>query len=155
MYVFLGSSIGNFDKDDARLFIEEVRHCMQPGDTLLIGVDRVKDEQVLHAAYNDSQGITEQFNLNVLSVLNEQLGGNFDADQFRHQAIYNNDDQRIEMYLVAEQAQRVHLQSMNEELQFNKEEKILTEISQKYTSSGHRRSAHRCWLIYPETYRIK
>lgn len=136
MYVFLGSSIGNFDKGDARRFIEEVRHCMKPGDTLLIGVDRVKDEQVLHAAYNDAQGITEQFNLNVLSVLNEQLDGDFDAGSFRHQAIYNDNDQRIEMYLVAEKEQRVRLHSMNEELNFQKEEKILTEISQKYTHQG-------------------
>ena len=136
MYVFLGSSIGNFDKVDARRFIAEVRHCMKPGDTLLIGVDRVKDERVLHAAYNDAQGITAQFNLNVLSVLNEQLDGNFDRNLFRHQAIYNDDKQRIEMYLVAERAHSVQLKSLSEELYFHKDEKILTEISQKYTHQG-------------------
>ena len=136
MYVFLGSSIGNFDKPDAQRFIAEVRHCMQPGDTLLLGVDRVKDKQVLHAAYNDASGITEQFNLNVLSVLNEQLDGDFDTGLFRHQAIYNGDDQRIEMYLIAEQEHSIQLHSINEELHFHKGEKILTEISQKYTHQG-------------------
>ncbi|MCW8956481.1 MAG: L-histidine N(alpha)-methyltransferase, partial [Gammaproteobacteria bacterium] len=94
---------------------------------------RVKDEQVLQAAYNDAQGITGQFNLNVLSVLNEQLDGDFDTELFRHQAIYNSDKQRIEMYLIAEQAHSIQLHSLNEELYLHKDEKILTEISQKYT----------------------
>lgn len=136
MYVFLGSSIGNFDQQEAQQFMAEVHQCMQPGDTLLLGVDRVKDKQVLHAAYNDAQGITEQFNLNVLSVLNEKLDANFESNLFRHQAIYNAGKQRIEMYLRAEQAHSIQLQSLNEELYFHKDEKILTEISQKYTHQG-------------------
>jgi len=70
MYVFLGSSIGNFTREEAQVFMREVRACMQPGDTLLLGVDRVKDPAVLHRAYNDAQGMTAQFNLNLLQVLN-------------------------------------------------------------------------------------
>ena len=109
---------------------------MKPGDCLLLGVDRVKDEDVLHAAYNDAQGITEQFNLNVLQVLNRQLQGDFDQQKFRHRAIYNADDRRIEMYLVSEQQQTVRLHGIDEKLHLQKHEAILTEVSHKYTQQG-------------------
>ena len=136
MYVFLGSSIGNFDEQEAGEFIAEVVACMKPGDTLLLGVDRVKDEQVLHAAYNDAQGITDQFNLNVLQVLNRQLQGDFDLGKFRHKAVYNARDRRIEMYLVSQQQQTVHLESIHETLHLMPHETILTEVSHKYSRQG-------------------
>ena len=133
MYVFLGSSIGNFSRPEASAFIDEVVACMKPGDSLLLGVDRVKDEQVLHAAYNDAQGITAAFNLNVLEVLNRELQGNFDQHKFCHQAVYNSADCRIEMYLVSQQSQTVQLQAIDEQLQLQQDETILTEVSHKYT----------------------
>ena len=139
MYVFLGSSIGNFTEPEAQAFIGEVVACMRPGDSLLLGVDRVKDHDVLHAAYNDAQGITEQFNLNVLQVLNNQLQGNFEQEKFRHEAVYNADDQRIEMYLISQQEQTVQLDAIEEQLHLSAHEPILTEVSHKYTRAGAER----------------
>lgn len=136
LYVFLGSSIGNFSQQEAHEFVAEVVDCMKPGDFLLLGVDRVKDEQVLHAAYNDAEGITGQFNLNVLNVLNRKLKGNFSVDRFRHRALYNSEDSRIEMYLVSEHEQTVTLQALDEHMQLSKHEAILTEVSHKYTRQG-------------------
>jgi L-histidine Nalpha-methyltransferase len=133
MYVFLGSSIGNFESDKAMEFITEVGTCMRTGDTLLIGVDRVKDHDVLHAAYNDEQGVTQAFNLNLLQVLNDNLDANFDKTKFRHEALYNREKKRIEMYLVSEQSQTVHLKSMDEKVDLEKDERILTELSHKYS----------------------
>ena len=136
LYVFLGSSIGNFSELEAQRFVNEVAECMQPGDSLLLGVDRVKDEQVLHAAYNDAQGVTGQFNLNLLQVLNRELKGDFDVDCFSHQAVYNSDRRRIEMYLISEQAQTVQLDALEEQLHLQAQESILTEVSHKYTRDG-------------------
>lgn len=136
MYVFLGSSIGNFSRSEARDFMDEVVQCMKPGDSILLGIDRVKDEGVLRAAYNDSQGITGQFNLNVLSVLNRKLRGDFVLDNFRHQAVYNSEASRIEMYLVSQRDQEVHLRALDEKLHLSEQESILTECSHKYTHQG-------------------
>ncbi len=133
LYVFLGSSIGNFSKQDAADFVNEVSHCMYSGDTLLLGIDRVKDEEILHRAYNDNAGVTSQFNLNVLNVLNSELQADFDLQKFEHSALYNSDQQRIEMYLVSRQGQDVNLDLMGETLSFERGEKILTEVSHKYT----------------------
>ncbi len=133
MYVFLGSSIGNFSKQEASRFIQEVSDCMYSGDTLLIGVDRVKEHDVLHRAYNDGDGITSEFNLNLLNVLNQQLGANFDPDKFNHKAVYNSGRQRIEMYLVSTQGQAVEFAELGETLSLSRGEAILTEVSHKYS----------------------
>lgn len=136
LFVFLGSTIGNFERDDALQFIKELSLVMSEGDYLLIGVDRVKEDGVLNAAYNDSQGITAEFNLNVLRVLNKELNANFNLDKFTHSASFNTDESRIEMRLVANSAQKVHINDLNESLTFNQGDDILTEISQKYTYRG-------------------
>ena len=133
LYVFLGSSIGNFELADAERFIAEVSSCMRKGDTLLIGVDRIKDDEILQAAYNDEQGITGAFNLNLLQVLNDNLDANFDKSQFRHEALYNREKKRIEMYLVSERSQVVNLKSMDETISLLEDERILTELSHKYS----------------------
>jgi len=133
MYVFLGSSIGNFSKQEAKEFIAEVANCMCSGDTLLLGVDRVKQEEVLHQAYNDKQGITGEFNLNLLNVLNSRLDANFDLDKFKHKAVYNPDKQRVEMYLVSQKGQQIDLDTLGESIELDDGEKILTEVSHKYT----------------------
>jgi len=133
LYVFLGSSIGNFSLPEAQSFIEEVTDCMRSGDTLLLGIDRVKEEHILHKAYNDEQGITGEFNLNLLNVLNSRLDANFDLDKFTHKAIYNPDQQRVEMYLISQQGQQVELDTLGETIELTKGEEILTEVSHKYT----------------------
>jgi len=133
LYVFLGSSIGNFNLQQANEFVEEVAACMLPGDSFLLGVDRVKSTQVLHQAYNDENGLTGEFNLNLLNVLNDRLDADFDLNKFKHKAIYNEVQQRIEMYLVSESIQTVNLSVLDESINLNKDEEILTEISHKYT----------------------
>ena len=133
LYVFLGSSIGNFNLQQANDFIAEVTTCMQPGDSFLLGVDRVKSTQVLHQAYNDEKGVTGEFNLNLLNVLNHRLDADFDLTKFKHKAIYNEVQQRIEMYLVSESSQAVMLDGLDESIYLNKDEEILTEVSHKYT----------------------
>ncbi|HIF51929.1 MAG TPA: L-histidine N(alpha)-methyltransferase [Thiotrichaceae bacterium] len=136
LYVFLGSTIGNFERHEATAFIQELYKVMRVGDHFLIGVDRVKENDVLHAAYNDAQGITAEFNLNVLHVLNRELHANFDIDEFTHSATFNTDEERIEMRLISNSAQKVQLNKLNESIHFEEGEHIVTEISQKYTHSG-------------------
>lgn len=136
LYVFLGSSIGNFTETEAVDFLKEVRLHMTTGDTLLLGIDRVKDKTVLEAAYNDKQGVTAEFNLNVLSVLNNETKANFDIEQFSHQAVFNEDKSQIEMYLHSSSDQTIRFPSLDQELKLHEGEKILTEISRKYSLAG-------------------
>lgn len=133
LFVFLGSTIGNFEPDAARCFIAEIAGCMQSGDALLLGADRVKDINVLEAAYNDSEGITAAFNLNVLNVLNRELGAHFSAESFEHRAIYNKDKQRIEMQLVSRINQCIRIEHLDAEINLGAGESILTEVSHKFT----------------------
>jgi len=139
LYVFLGSSIGNFTETEAIEFLKEVRQHMATGDSLLLGIDRLKDVQVLEAAYNDAEGITAAFNLNVLSVLNNELGADFNSDQFTHQALFNTEKSQIEMYLKSDTDQTINFSEINEELHIKGGEKILTEISRKYSFDGIKR----------------
>lgn len=136
LYVFLGSSIGNFTETEAVDFLKEVRLHMTTGDTLLLGIDRVKDKTVLEAAYNDKQGVTAEFNLNVLSVLNNETKANFDIEQFSHQAVFNEDKSQIEMYLHSSSDQTIRFPSLDQELKLHEGDKILTEISRKYSLAG-------------------
>lgn len=136
LYVFLGSTIGNFEQQEAQEFISELYDVMKQGDFLLLGVDRVKENDVLHAAYNDAQGITAEFNLNVLNVLNRELGANFDVDAFTHKATFDEEKERIEMHLTSKTTQEVKIKHLDKTIEFNKDESILTEISQKYTYTG-------------------
>lgn len=136
LYVFLGSSIGNFTELEAVYFLKEIRQHMISGDTLLLGIDRIKDKEVLESAYNDNQGVTAEFNLNVLSVLNNEVGANFNLSQFNHQAIFNETESQIEMYLQSLSDQTINFSSLDEELYLQDGEKILTEISRKYSLAG-------------------
>jgi L-histidine N-alpha-methyltransferase len=136
LYVFLGSTIGNFEQHEALKFLNELYDVMKVGDFLLLGVDRVKNNDVLNAAYNDAQGITAKFNLNVLSVLNRELGANFDTDAFTHSAYFDEQKERIEMHLTSKTKQHVKIKELDKTIQFEKDESILTEISQKYTYTG-------------------
>ncbi len=136
LFVFLGSTIGNFTPVEAADFVCELHSVMQAGDYFLLGADRVKDSAVLDAAYNDAEGITAQFNLNVLRVLNNKLGANFDLDNFSHAAAFDEEKSRIEMYLRAEKRQHVYIAALDAGIELDEGEKILTEISCKFSFEG-------------------
>jgi uncharacterized SAM-dependent methyltransferase len=104
-----GSTIGNFTPQEAHEFLCRVADLCGEGGGLLIGVDLKKDKHILEAAYNDAQGVTAAFNLNVLHRINQELGGDFQLDQFQHCAIYNEAEGRIEMHLVSQREQVVHV----------------------------------------------
>jgi len=146
LFVFLGSTIGNFTPDEAEKFIREIKHCMKPGDYLLLGADRIKDTEILDAAYNDAKGVTAEFNLNVLRVLNRELGANFDLSGFEHHAEFNESLDRIEMHLVSSIDQDVYFAELDETIHFKADEKILTEVSHKFTSKGLETLLQKCGL---------
>lgn len=133
LLMFLGGTIGNFAPAQGVAFLRELRELMNPGDQLLLGADRVKNPDVLHAAYNDVAGITAEFNLNLLEVLNRELDANFDNKNFSHYACYNPQDSQIEMYLICMQDQLVEFKSLDRNLEFSQGNAIRTEISRKFT----------------------
>ncbi len=128
---FPGSTIGNFEPDEAVQFLRRVANVCRENGGLLIGADLKKAREVLEAAYNDRAGVTAQFNLNLLVRANRELGADFDLDQWRHRAIYNSDAGRIEMYLISESDQFVYLDEQR--FHFRRAEKIVTEFSYKYS----------------------
>jgi dimethylhistidine N-methyltransferase len=137
--VFPGSTIGNLEPGVAADFLRRVcRLCGKSGG-LIIGVDLQKDRKILEAAYNDSAGVTAEFNLNLLVRANRELGADFDLPLWRHQAIYNEEEARIEMHLVSEAAQTVHVGGR--EFRFERGETIVTEYSYKHTLEGFTRLA--------------
>src|SRR5437868_9169424 len=128
---FPGSTIGNFEPDEASHFLRTARKILGAGAQMIIGVDLEKDERVLDAAYNDAAGVTARFNLNVLVRINEELDGNFDLSAFTHRAIYNRERHRIEMHLVSRKAQTVRI--LGRSFAFRANETIHTESSYKYS----------------------
>lgn len=133
LVLFLGSSIGNFEPQDAGSFLNTVRDGLQEDDALLIGFDLQKDRSVLEAAYDDAAGVTARFNLNVLRRINRELDGEFDLESFRHRAHYNETAGRMELHLVSKKEQQVAIRQLEETFGFKKEESIHTESSYKYT----------------------
>lgn len=131
---FPGSSLGNFSPEDAMGFLKNVRGTVGSHGALLIGLDLVKPHEVLNAAYNDSQGVTAAFNLNMLKHLNSLGRGSFQLDRFSHHAFFNPEESRIEMHLVSEMDQVVNL--FGEQLPFKQGEHIITEYSYKFTVEG-------------------
>lgn len=132
MIFFLGSSIGNFTPSESNDFLGKVSHALTKGDYFLLGLDLQKPKQILEAAYNDSQQVTAAFNLNMLAHLNWRFRGDFDLDLFTHQAIYNQIDHQIEMYLYARSPNQASLDILDLKVQFQAGESILTEISRKF-----------------------
>ncbi len=132
LVLFLGSTIGNFDPDHATEFLRSVRESLRPGDALLIGMDQVKSPTVLVPAYDDALGITAQFNLNVLVRLNGEWGADFQVGAFRHMALWNEIDSRIEMHLESQIRQAVRIAALDLEIHLQKGERIHTENSYKY-----------------------
>lgn len=136
---FSGSTIGNFTPDEARVFLERARRLVGPGGAMLVGVDLQKDPKLLHAAYNDAQGVTAEFNLNLLERLNRELGADFQLRNWAHRAFYDMDLGRIEMHLVSARAQHVAIGDAR--FDFRAGETIHTENSYKYTVDGFRSMA--------------
>ena len=110
---FPGSTLGNFEPDEARAFLRSARDILGEGAQMIIGVDLEKNERVLYDAYNDAAGVTARFNLNVLVRINRELGGNFDVSAFMHRSVYNRERHRIEMHLIAKKAQTVRILGRN------------------------------------------
>lgn len=127
---FPGSTIGNFQRDRAIQFLKDVAELVGQGGGLLIGVDLKKDENLLIRAYDDSEGITAAFNFNVIERINNELGGNFDMAGFRHRAVYNREEGRIEMHLLSLKEQTVTI--LGRLFKFLEGETIHTENSHKY-----------------------
>ncbi len=130
--LFLGSNIGNFDKPRARAFLRRLRNAMNPEDHALIGFDLKKDIEVLLTAYNDPQGVTADFNLNLLNRINRELGGDFVVDRFRHFGTYNVFSGAMESYLVSLEPQVVRVEAVEQAFAFDAWEPIHTEYSYKY-----------------------
>lgn len=153
MIVFLGSSIGNFNLHDAEGFIRRITGIMNENDSLLIGFDLVKNIDVLNAAYDDGQGVTAAFNLNLLNRINKELGGVFDTGKFRHKAFFNKDESRIEMHLESLAAQDVCIHAIGKSISFNQGETIHTENSYKFTGEMIDRLAALAGLRVSEVWR--
>jgi L-histidine Nalpha-methyltransferase len=132
LVLFLGSTIGNFDRDAAEKFLWEVRDILLQGDALLLGTDLMKgvDQQIV--AYADPTGVTAAFNLNLLGRINRELGANFDLPRFRHEALWNADQRRIEMHLRSLSRQYVEIPAADLTLALDEDERIWTESSHKY-----------------------
>ncbi|HEY4393891.1 MAG TPA: L-histidine N(alpha)-methyltransferase [Polyangia bacterium] len=133
LVLFLGSNIGNYDPPAARALLTAVARALRPGDALLLGADLRKPSRVLLPAYADAQGVTAQFNKNVLARLNRQLGADFDLGAFRHVAVWNGRRSRVEMHLESTRLQRVTIRALATEVIFSRGERIHTESSYKLT----------------------
>lgn len=151
--LFLGSNIGNFDEKEAHTFLRALRTTLSAGDWLLLGADLRKSPQILEAAYDDALGITAAFNLNLLVRINRDFDANFDVRAFRHQAVYNEELGRVEVYIVSLRQQTVSIPKLGMEIRFDEGERIHTENSYKYdldglsqlaTATGYKRA--RTWL---------
>lgn len=134
--LFLGGTIGNFSEREGAAFLWELAGHMDGDDHLLVGFDRVKDRRVLEAAYNDAQGLTAAFNRNMLRVMNRELDADFDPEAFEHRAVFNDERERIEMYLVAGRPQVIRFGALGETLDLAPGEAILTEISRKFSRAS-------------------
>jgi dimethylhistidine N-methyltransferase len=134
LVLFLGSTVGNFDRPAAEAFLARVREAIEPGDALLLAADLEKPIPQLLQAYDDSTGVTAAFNLNLLARINRELDADFDLSKFRHVARWNADDRRIEMHLLSREPQHVNIRGAGCEIGFDQSETIWTESSHKYNA---------------------
>ena len=133
LITFLGSSFGNFGQSEGISFLKKINSIMKSDDLFLIGLDLKKDSNVLHKAYNDTKNTTAKFNLNVLKRINDELGGNFNLENFEHHAVYNEKECRIEMYLRSLSEQSVKIKKSDLSIGLSKDELIHTENSHKFS----------------------
>ncbi|MEI5009525.1 MULTISPECIES: L-histidine N(alpha)-methyltransferase [unclassified Streptomyces] len=138
LVAFLGGTIGNLLPGERAEFLRSVRALLAPGDALLLGTDLVKDERVLVAAYDDAAGVTAEFDKNVLAVVNRELGADFPLDGFEHVAVWNAQEEWIEMRLRAREATKVRIRELDLVVPFEAGEEIRTEVSAKFRQEGVR-----------------
>jgi len=143
LVLFLGSTIGNFERGEAQEFLCQVRGCLMPGDALLLGADLIKEKARMILAYDDPAGVTAAFNLNLLGRINRELGGGFDLRAFAHEARWNDAHERIEMHLRSTVTQRVAIATADMECQFLRGESIRTECCHKFRAREIREMAAR------------
>ncbi len=129
---FLGSTLGNLTPEECDRFFADIVQALKVGEYFLLGIDLHKSPNILEPAYNDAQGVTAEFNQNILHHLNWRFDGNFKPEQFEHWAFYNEGQHQIEMHLRSRRAQSVQLRALNLTVEFEPEETILTEISRKF-----------------------
>lgn len=134
--LFLGSTVGNLHRREAVDFLREIRALLGADGALLLGADRVKCREVLDAAYDDAQGLTASFNLNLLDVLNRELDADFSLENFSHLAFFNERENQIEMHLVSCKRQEICFGSLDHSIRLERGETIRTEISRKFTRGG-------------------
>jgi L-histidine N-alpha-methyltransferase len=133
--LFLGSNIGNMSDEMAAQFIYNLSATLQAGDKLVLGVDLIKPKELVLPAYDDHQGITAKFNLNLLKRINDELGGNFDLNNFEHQAEYNEEEGIAKSFITSTIQQKVTIKAMEKSFEFAAAEKIHTEVSRKYNDA--------------------
>lgn len=148
LVLFLGSTIGNFDRDAGEEFLRSVREILCEGDALLLSTDLEKEIERQLLAYDDPAGVTAAFNLNVLARINRELGGNFDLKRFRHEAMWNDDERRVEMHLRSLERQKVEIRAAGLRISLEDGETIWTESCHKYrvgeAAQMGRRTGFRC-----------
>lgn len=152
MMMFIGSTLGNLNPEKCHIFLSQIQAALAEDEYFLLGVDLQKPQYTLEAAYNDSQGVTAAFNLNMLAHLNYQFDGNFDLDNFEHWAFYNQEKSQIEMHLRSKLTQTVQLRKLNLQVNFARDETLHTEISRKFdlnqiqmTLMGHGLKTTQVW----------
>jgi dimethylhistidine N-methyltransferase len=131
--LFLGSNIGNFSADQSVAFFRSLREVMSDNDLLLVGFDLQKDPHVIANAYDDAAGVTAKFNLNLLTRINRELGGNFDLDKFTHYANYRPIEGSARSFLISREKQTVRIEALDRDFEFDQWEAVFMEISQKYS----------------------
>lgn len=152
LVVFLGGTIGNFIPEERAGFLREIRDALSGNDALLLGMDLTKNSQTLEAAYDDAAGMTAAFNRNLLGVMNEKLGADFDPDKFTHRAVYDEDKERIEMWLDSEAEQSVEIPGFGETVEFAAGESMRTELSHKFTRGSAEKALEESGLALADFY---
>ncbi len=142
LLAFLGGTLGNLYPAERQAFLEDLHGALRPGDTLLLGTDLVKAEDRLWKAYNDSLGVTAEFNLNVLQVINRELNANFELSQWQHVAEWDAENERMDLRLRSKHLQRVDIGALGLRCVFEQGEDICTEISTKFRPQGIREELH-------------
>jgi dimethylhistidine N-methyltransferase len=146
LIIFMGSNIGNFNHHETERFFSSLSAAMHVGDSFLIGFDLKKDPELILAAYNDSQGITRAFNLNLLHRMNQELGANFEVDEFKHYPTYDPITGEARSYLVSKKKQTVHITALGQSFNFEQNEPVYMEVSRKYEVADIERYANAAGL---------
>ena len=146
LFLFFGSTIGNFDENERSALLKNVAGHMSPGDRFLVGIDMIKDARILERAYNDSQGVTAEFNRNILNVINRELNADFNTSDFDHVAFFNKEKERVEMHLRANRAISAFISVLGLKVEVQEGETIHTEICKKFSRESADAMAHEAGL---------